>query len=93
MNDEDAAQFGIKDGDLIRVSNPVGAIRVIARVTKRIVRGHGQIHQGAWYDPNPVDNVDDGACANTIMSNRPSRFDNGNSVHCAYCIVEKETSF
>ncbi len=93
MNDEDAAQFGIKDGDLIRVSNPVGAIRVIARVTKRIVRGHGQIHQGAWYDPNPVDHVDDGACANTIMSNRPSRFDNGNSVHCAYCIVEKETSF
>ena len=93
MNDEDAAQFGINDGDLIRVSNPVGAIRVIARVTKRIVRGHGQIHQGAWYDPNPVDNVDDGACANTIMSNRPSRFDNGNSVHCAYCIVEKETSF
>ena len=93
MNDEDAEQFGIKDGDLIRVSNPVGAIRVIARVTKRIVRGHGQIHQGAWYDPNPVDKVDDGACANTIMSNRPSRFDNGNSVHCAYCIVEKETSF
>lgn len=93
MNDEDAAQFGIMDGDLLRVSNPVGAIRVIARVTKRIVRGHGQIHQGAWYDPNPVDKVDDGACANTIMSNRPSRFDNGNSVHCAYCIVEKETSF
>ncbi len=93
MNDEDAAQFSIKDGDLIRVSNPVGAIRVVARVTKRIVRGHGQIHQGAWYDPNPVDHVDDGACANTIMSNRPSRFDNGNSVHCAYCIVEKETNF
>lgn len=93
MNDEDAAQFGIKDGDLIRVSNPVGAIRVVARVTKRIVRGHGQIHQGAWYDPNPVDGVDDGACANTLMSNRPSKFDNGNAVHCAYCVVEKETSF
>lgn len=93
MNDEDAAQFDIKDGDLIRVSNPVGAIRVIARITKRVVRGHGQIHQGAWYDPNPVDGVDDGACANTIMSNRPSKFDNGNAVHCAYCVVEKETTF
>lgn len=93
MNDEDAAQFDIKDGDLIRVSNPVGAIRVIARVTKRVVRGHGQIHQGAWYDPNPADGVDDGACANTIMSNRPSKFDNGNAVHCAYCVVEKETTF
>jgi anaerobic selenocysteine-containing dehydrogenase len=93
MNDEDAAQFGIADGDLIRVSNPVGAIRVTARVTKRIVRGHGQIHQGAWYDPNPIDGVDDGACANTLMSNRPSKFDNGNSLHCAYCVVEKETAY
>ncbi len=93
MNKEDAAQFGIADGDLIRVSNPVGAIRVIARVTDRIVRGHGQIHHGSWYDPNPVDGVDDGACANTLMSNLGSKFDNGNAVHCAYCVVEKETSF
>jgi anaerobic selenocysteine-containing dehydrogenase len=93
MNNEDAAQFGIRDGALIRVSNPVGAIRVIARVTKRIMRGHGQIHQGAWYDPNPLDGVDDGACANTLMSNRGSKFDNGNSVHSAYCVVELETAY
>lgn len=93
LNDEDAAQYGIKDGDLIRVSNPVGAIRCTARVTARIVRGHGQIHHGAWYDPNPADGVDDGACANTLMSNRPTKFDYGNSVHCAYCVVEKETNF
>lgn len=93
MNDVDAAEFGIKDGDLIRVSNPVGAIRVVARVSKRLVRGHGQIHQGGWYDPNPADGVDDGACANTLMSNRASKFDNGNAVQFAYCVVEKETSF
>jgi anaerobic selenocysteine-containing dehydrogenase len=93
MNEEDAAQFAIRDGELIRVSNPVGAIRVIARVTKRIIRGHGQIHQGGWYDPNPIDGVDDGACANTLMSNRASKFDNGNSVHYSYCVVEKETTF
>jgi anaerobic selenocysteine-containing dehydrogenase len=93
MNDEDAAQFGIRDGDLIRVSNPVGAIRVIARVSKRLVRGHGQIHQGGWYDPNPADGVDDGGCANTLMSNRASKFDNGNSVQFSYCLVEKETTY
>ena len=93
MSVEDAAERGIADGDLCLVENPIGKVRVIARVSSRVMKGHLNLHQGAWYDPNPVDNVDDGACANTIMSNRPSRFDNGNSVHCAYCIVEKETSF
>lgn len=93
MNREDAEQFQIADGDLIRVSNPAGAIRVIARLTDRIVRGHGQIHHGAWYDPNPVDGVDDGACASTLSTSRPSKLDNGNSLHCAYCVVEKETNF
>jgi anaerobic selenocysteine-containing dehydrogenase len=93
MNNEDAAQFGIRDGDLIRVSNPVGAIRAIARVSKRLIRGHGQIHQGGWYDPNPADGVDDGGCANTLMSNRASKFDNGNSVQFSYCLVEKEIGY
>ncbi len=93
LNDEDAAQYNIKDGDLIRVSNPVGAVRCTARVTARIVRGHGQLHHGAWYDPNPVDGVDDGGCPSTLTSSRSSKLDNGNALHCAYCVIEKETSF
>jgi anaerobic selenocysteine-containing dehydrogenase len=93
MNYEDAAAFDIKDGDLLRLSNPIGAVRVIARLSKRVVRGHGNLHQGGWFDPNPEDGVDDGGCANTIMSVRPSKFDNGNAQQCAYVLVEKETNF
>jgi anaerobic selenocysteine-containing dehydrogenase len=93
INNEDASQFGIKDGDLLRVSNPVGAVRVIARVTSRIVRGHAQLHHGALYDPNPVDGVDDGGNAGTLTTSRPSKLDTGNALHCAYAVVEKEISF
>jgi anaerobic dimethyl sulfoxide reductase subunit A len=93
MNREDAESKGISDGDLIQVENPIGAVRVIARVTDRCIRGHMNLHQGSWYDPNPIDGVDDGGCANTLMSCIPSRYDCGNSQQFAYVRVKKITNF
>ncbi len=93
INDQDAADRGIAENDLIVVENPIGAVRVIARLTKRCVRGHINLHQGGWYDPNPIDGIDDGGCANTLMSSKPSRLDNGNSQQFAYVKVRKDTLF
>lgn len=93
INSEDAAERGITDGMLVRAHNPIGAVRVVARVTDRCVRGHANLHQGGWYDPNPVDGVDDGGSANTLMSSKPSRFDHGNSQQMAYVIIEPELNF
>ena len=93
INDQDAADRGIKENDLIVVENPIGAVRVIARLTKRCMRGHINLHQGGWYDPNPIDGIDDGGCANTLMSSKPSRIDNGNAQQSAYVTVRKDTLF
>ncbi len=89
LNSEDAEERGITDGDLVMAENPIGKIRAVARVSTRCVRGHANLHQGSWYDPNPADGVDDGGCANTLMSCRPSRYDNGNSQQMALVRVSK----
>ena len=89
MNDQDAIEEGITDGQLIKLWNPVGAVRVVARVTDRCVRGFIGLHQGCWYDPDPVDGVDDGGCANTLMAQRPSRVDHGNGQQSAMVWIEK----
>lgn len=89
MSTEDAAERGIADGDLCLVENPVGKVRVIARVSNRVMKGHLNLHQGSWYDPNPADNVDDGGCANTLISSHPSRYDRGNAQQFAYVKISK----
>lgn len=93
VNSDDAKDRGIADGDLVLLKNPIGAVRVIARVTDRCVRGHLNLHQGSWYDPNPVDGVDDGGCANTLMSSVASRYDHGNSQQMALVQMSKVTDF
>ena len=89
MNEQDAAAEGISDGQLITIGNPVGSVRVIARLTDRVVRGFIGLHQGCWYDPDPVDGVDDGGCANTLMAQRPSRVDHGNGQQSAMVWIQK----
>ena len=89
MSVEDAAERGIADGDLCLVENPIGKVRVIARVSSRVMKGHLNLHQGAWYDPNPADGIDDGGCANTLISSHPSRYDRGNAQQFAYVKISK----
>lgn len=86
---EDAAERGIADGDLCLVENPIGQVRVIARVSNRVMKGHLNLHQGSWYDPNPADGIDDGGCANTLISSHPSRYDRGNAQQFAYVKISK----
>lgn len=89
INAEDAAERGIADGDLCLVENPIGKVRVIARVTNRCIKGHLNLHQGGWYDPNPVDDIDDGGNANTLIASTPSRYDHGNAQQSAYVKISK----
>ncbi|MDE7314343.1 MAG: molybdopterin-dependent oxidoreductase [Mucispirillum sp.] len=92
INTQDAAERGITDGMLCRVENPIGKVRVIARVTDRCIPGHLNLHQGGWYDPN-TDGVDDGGNANTLIASTPSRYDHGNAQQSAYVTIKPETEF
>ena len=55
----------IKNGDLIDVYNDRGRVRILARVTPRIMPGVVSIGQGAWYNPDK-NGVDHGGCANVL---------------------------
>ena len=76
--------------EVIKTGNPIGDVRVIARVTDRVIRGFIGLHQGCWYDPDPDDGIDDGGCANTLMAQRPSRVDHGNGQQSAMVWIKNK---
>ncbi len=51
MNPEDAAERGLKDGDIVRVFNARGACLGGLRVKEGMLRGVVAMATGAWYDP------------------------------------------
>lgn len=51
INPQDAAPRGIKDGDIVKLSNTRGACLAAARLTDGVRAGVVQLPTGAWYDP------------------------------------------
>jgi biotin/methionine sulfoxide reductase len=51
LHPDDAARRGIADGDVVRVTSPVGACLAGARVTADVRPGVVQLATGAWFDP------------------------------------------
>ncbi len=68
MNTLDAESRGIHPGDLVRVFNDRGEVRIPAKVTERIMPGVVALPQGAWYDPDE-NGIDYGGCANVLTKN------------------------
>lgn len=99
MNETDGKEMGLEDGDLVQVENPIGAVRCVARLTKRCSRGYVGLHQGCWYDPRPLANsynhdfVDVGGNCNTLMASQPSRVDHGNGQQSAMVKIFKVTDY
>ena len=58
IHTEDAARFGIANGDLVRVWNKRGQILTGAVVTDGIKKGVVCVHEGAWPD------LENGLCKN-----------------------------
>jgi anaerobic dimethyl sulfoxide reductase subunit A len=65
MHAGDAGARGIGDGDVVRVYNDRGIVRVPVKVTQRIMPGVVSLPQGAWFSPDES-GVDVGGCANTL---------------------------
>ena len=90
LNPVDAEQRGIKNGDMVRVFNDRGEVRIAAKVTPRIMPGVSAMGQGAWHDANMSgDRVDHGSCINTLTTHRPSPLAKGNPQHTNLVQIEK----
>jgi len=88
MNPQDAAARGIKDGDLVKVYNDRGTVKVRVKVTPRLVPGVCSLPQGAWYTPDK-DGVDIRGCINTLTKWTPNPLSKGNPQHTNLVQVEK----
>lgn len=88
VNPVDALQRGIKDGDMLRVWNDRGELRIPAKVTERILPGVIAMGQGAWYQPDR-NGIDHGACINTLTTQRPSPLAKGNPQHTNLAEIAK----
>ncbi len=88
INPIDAAERGIRDGDLVRVWNERGELVIPARVTPRILPGVVDIPQGAWWSPNES-GVDFGGCVNVLTSEKWTPYAFGTAQHTVMVQVEK----
>ncbi len=90
LNPVDAQKRGIKNGDMVRVFNTRGEVRIPAKVTPRIMPGVSAMGQGAWHQADMQgDRVDHGACMNTLTTHRPSPLAKGNPQHTNLVQIEK----
>lgn len=90
LNPVDAAKRGIASGDTVRVFNERGEVRVVAKVTPRIMPGVTAMGQGAWHQADMNGSrIDMGACMNTLTTHRPSPLAKGNPQHSNLVDIEK----
>jgi len=68
INSIDAASRGVINGDMVKVFNDRGEVRIPADVTERIMPGVVALPQGAWFKPDK-DGIDYGGCANVLTKN------------------------
>jgi biotin/methionine sulfoxide reductase len=93
INPEDAAQRGIRDGDIVRVFNDRGAILAGAVLADAIRPGVVQIATGAWYDPErrgEIGSLDKHGNPNVLTPDRgTSKLAQGPSAQSTLVEVEK----
>lgn len=88
INPLDAADRGIRHGDMLKVWNERGIVNIRAKVTRRIIPGVVAMPQGAWYNPD-ANGVDQGGCINTLTAYRPTALARSNPSHTNRVQVEK----
>lgn len=101
INDSDAADRGIENGDDVFVFNDRGTLKLRAFVTPRIIPGTVSVPQGAWYKPqqssdftlpagaNPDKPVDINGSMNSLTSLHPSPIAKGLTSHTVIAQVAK----
>lgn len=93
LHPQDAARFGIADGDIVRVSNRRGSVLASAYVTPSVRPGVLVLHHGAWFDPQNVgdgERLDVHGNVNVLTPDDPtSALANGNIASTARVRVQK----
>ena len=86
LNTVDAEKRGIQQGDLVRIYNDRGEVRIPVKVTERIMPGVTALPQGAWFTPDE-NGIDHGGCVNVLTKNVISP---GGAFACHTALVQIE---
>jgi anaerobic dimethyl sulfoxide reductase subunit A len=89
INELDAQERGIADGDSVKVFNSRGAMVLPCRVTRRILPGVVNIPQGAWWTPDE-EGVDRRGSVNVLTSERWTPLAFGTAQHTIMVQVQKQ---
>ncbi len=93
INTKDAANKGIKTGDVVKVSNKRGSVLAGAFVTDALKQGVVRLCEGAWYDPEvkgQIGSTCKNGSANVLTIDLPtSPLANGNIAHTGLVNIEK----
>lgn len=81
MNQTDARERGIEDGELVEVYNARGRVRLPVKVTKRIMTGVTAMSEGAWYTPDETGTDIRGSINVLTMSQKATPLGNSNPQH------------
>ena len=88
INPVDARPRGIENGDLVKIFNDRGTVRVPCRVTQRLMPGVVALPQGAWWTPDDK-GIDGRGSVNVLTSERWTPLAFGNAQHTIMVQVEK----
>ena len=93
MHPDDAAERGLRDGDVARLFNSRGSCLAGVMTSDKIIRGVVQLATGAWYDPQEpgqVGSLDVHGNPNLLTLDKgTSRLAQGPSAQTALIEIEK----
>ena len=78
MSTVDAAERGIKNGDLVLMSSPYGKVLRPAKVMHNVIPGAVALQDGAWIQIDPATGIDLGGDPNILQVPKAS----GQGVQC-----------
>ena len=87
INPVDAKERDIKTGDKVLVYNQYGTMRIVAKVTPKIMPGVTSCPQGGWYKMK--NGIDVGGCINSLTTHEPSAIAKGNPQHSILVEIKK----
>ena len=88
VNQFDAADRGIADGDIVELFNDRGRVQIRAKVTPRIMPGVASLPQGAWMKVD-AQGVDHGGSVNVLSRLHPAPVSKGNCQHTSLVQIKK----
>ncbi|KAB2332812.1 DMSO/selenate family reductase complex A subunit [Bacillus mesophilum] len=88
MNPIDADERDIKEGDLVKVFNDRGALKMPVKVTSRILPGVMAIPQGGWFTPDK-DGIDTRGSINVLTTHKATALGHCNPQHTNLAQAEK----